>query len=151
MVILKPSLDLKMVLIISYNSRAMFLQECSKILQDSSWQGSLSPYELLEEWKQFVDECRSGYEMDIYEYDNDLSVRDAIEKIISEKRLKPYQEYQEFKNLVLSIDKAFQELLSVSLERGDRSDWWGKGVLKKAGEEYVNDIKDRYQFEVEVI
>ena len=151
MVILKPSLDLKMVLIISYNSRAMFLQECSKILQDSSWQGSLSPYELLEEWKQFVDECRSGYEMDIYEYDNDLSVRDAIEKIISEKRLKPYQEYQEFKNLVLSIDKAFQELLSVSLERGDRSDWWGKGVLKKAGEEYVNDIQDRYQFELEVI
>ena len=122
----------------------------NNILIKSGWQRLLTPQEILNAWAQFVDECCIGYKMSIYEYDNDLSVRDAIEKILTEDRLSNYPDFQVFKKSVLSIDNTFKKLLLSDFDRDNKSSWWQKGVLKEAGKEYVKDIRDRYQIEIEI-
>ncbi|MEM8940117.1 MAG: hypothetical protein AAGC64_12295 [Bacteroidota bacterium] len=129
----------------------MFSEKVNNILMKSGWQRLMTPKELLNAWAQFVDECCTGYEMSIYEYDNDLSVRNAIEKILSEDNLSNYPGFQRFKESVLSIDNTFKKLLLSGFERDNQSSWWQKGVLKKAGEEYAKDIKDKYQIEIKII
>ncbi|HFA49574.1 MAG TPA: hypothetical protein ENJ95_11225 [Bacteroidetes bacterium] len=129
----------------------MFLKNARRILEKNGWQGVLSPWGLLNAWKQFVDDCKSGYGMNIYEYDNDLSVRGAIEKIVIDEQQKAYQEYDDFVKEVLHTDKLFKQLLSTDFKRGDKSFWWEQGVLMKAGEEYAGDINSLYRFQIQII
>lgn len=129
----------------------MFHEDVEKILKENGWQGVLSPWELLDTWKQFVAECKSGYEMSIYEYDNDLSVRDKIEEIISAKQVKGYQEYYDFSKKVDFIDNLFKKLLSPNVKRDNKYTWWQQGILVKAGEEYARDINDLFHFQINII
>lgn len=45
-------------------------------------QQSLSLKGLLESWKSFVERVEQGYQNSIYEYTNDLSTRDLLQKIV---------------------------------------------------------------------
>ena len=89
--------------------------------------------------------------MNIYEYDNDLSIRNAIMVILNDKKLKSLPDFESFKVAVDELDKRFQALISSSKFREYGSNyWWQKGVLLRAGKEYVNDIKELYDLEVEL-
>ncbi|MDX2047132.1 MAG: hypothetical protein SFU87_10115 [Chitinophagaceae bacterium] len=126
----------------------MFSEEIKRILIQIGWQSVLLPGELIEMWEGFVNECSSGYEMNIYEYENDLSVRNVIETILTSNELKVYPEYFNFKESIQTIDNSFKKLLSEKYSRNDRISWWEKGVLSKAGIEYTSDIKALYGIEI---
>src|SRR6516162_8993406 len=98
---------------------------------------SSSPATLLSQWKRFVEECAKGFQWDISEYNNELSVRTRIELILSEPRLQTFDELTELVANVAAVDEQFRELLQPQVARSRRGQWWDRAVLKHAGAPYV--------------
>lgn len=127
-----------------------FLAEAEIALGRSFTHGSY-PAQLLDKWAYFVNGCSEGYQWDISEYDNELSVRKDIEEIIRTKRLKHFSEIRELKLQISDIDKRFKALLKANVELPNRDHWWEKGVLIKAGEPYATYIKKVYGIQIEIV
>lgn len=129
----------------------MFEDKVKKILNKSGWQGESKSGTLVEMWEGFVSECSKGYAYNIYEYENDLSVRNAIERILSSNELESYLEYFNFKNKILELDQLFKALLSDRYFIEDRKTWWEKGILIKGGVDYVNDIEELFKIKIQEV
>ena len=56
-----------------------FLSEFSRAVAEFRWRTDLGPADAVEQWREFVDACTSGYASSIYEYENDRSIRDLIQ------------------------------------------------------------------------
>jgi hypothetical protein len=109
-----------------------------------------SPSSLLEEWVQLVRECEAGYEWNLYEYHNDLSVRDALEAILADPG-RAEEERAEVATRLLEIDARFQALLQPGVRVGPEEDpWWHAGVPRYAGEELAAELREWFGVEVEV-
>ncbi|HEU0014979.1 MAG TPA: hypothetical protein VFQ45_14925 [Longimicrobium sp.] len=109
-----------------------------------------SPDSMLEEWRAFVQQCQNGYPYNIYEYHNDLSVRDRIEACLREEgadaALQP-----EFAAGVAEVDERFRGLLKPGVQVGPEEDaWWHRGVLRYAWRDLARDLKDWFNVEIEV-
>ncbi len=124
----------------------MFLQDAKSLLESGGWSEIKSPFRLLDIWEGVVCDMETGYNFNIYEYDNDVSVRGAIQSILDHDVLKQYPEYKEFERQAATIDERFRNLLSEQYTRNDRSVWWEAGILRNAGEEYAKDIEDLYGY-----
>ncbi|MGH2707806.1 MAG: hypothetical protein ACRDJK_05885, partial [Actinomycetota bacterium] len=58
-----------------------FIERFQEIL--GSWGGrSLTLNEAIEEWKHLVEQCEVGYDWGIYEFENDLAIRDLLEDVL---------------------------------------------------------------------
>jgi hypothetical protein len=101
-------------------------------------------------WAQFVDECEEGYSCCSSEFDNDISVRDTIERVLSREDFFGIPAVEHLRFVVDSIDGRFRALLrnDVNNKNGD-APWWRRGVLKYAGEDYARDIRGQYGIEIE--
>ncbi|MFK4641085.1 hypothetical protein [Paenarthrobacter histidinolovorans] len=51
-----------------------------------------SPAAYIDAWRSFVLECKDGYQWSIYEYENELEVRDVIDQVLSAPELTEYYE-----------------------------------------------------------
>jgi hypothetical protein len=114
------------------------------------WPHEVSPASLLRDWSLFVEECEKGYSDNIYEYYNDIRVREWIELILSAPELQQFPELKEFASNVLPIDKRFQALFlpDVSLPK---SFWWEKWIPRYAGQELRDDFAGLYGIEIELL
>ena len=98
---------------------------------------------LLEEWRDFVAECEAGYGWNVYEYHNDLSVRDRLEGARGEMDAEAAAHLAE-------IDLRFQALLQPGVQVGpEDGPWWHRGVLRYAGPEMAAELKEWFQVDVE--
>ncbi len=105
--------------------------------------------ELLEEWAQLVRECEAGYDWNLYEYHNDLSVRDALGRILADPD-RAQEERDEVATRLLEIDARFQALLQPGAGVGPEDDpWWHRGVPRYAGPELAAEMRDWFEVEVE--
>lgn len=95
---------------------------------------------LIQDWDGFVSKVESGYTDSIYEYINDLSIRNLIQLVISES---PPQLRSKIENLVSSMDKRF---LSASDEAKKKmlseETWWSSRVPKYLLGELKSDLFD---------
>lgn len=99
---------------------------------------------LLDEWREFVAGCEAGYGWNVYEYHNDLAVRDRLEASLGE--MEPGDAAQ-----VAEIDARFRSLLQPGVQVGPEEDpWWHRGVLRYAGPELAAGLKDWFQVDIEV-
>ncbi|HEY0016083.1 MAG TPA: hypothetical protein VGC13_07175 [Longimicrobium sp.] len=99
---------------------------------------------LLDEWRDFVLECEAGYGWNVYEYHNDLSVRDRLETCLHE--MEPGDAAQ-----VAEIDDRFRALLQPGVQVGpEDGPWWHRGVLRYAGPDMAAELKDWFRVDVEV-
>jgi hypothetical protein len=115
--------------------------------------GFTSAYSLIqmeEAWVALVDECEEGYNWCISEFNNDISVRDRIELVLSREDLLRIPAVEHLRAVVGSVDGRFRALLrnDVNNKNGD-APWWRRGVLKYAGEEYAQDVRSLYGIEIE--
>lgn len=117
------------------------------IIDKHGWKNT-TPALLVAKWEQFAQLCIEGYPSDIYDYDNELSVRDKIDTLVQCSELKEYPEYNLFVDTVRKIDL---KLKSVFQEKDfrDRENWWNRGILKYAGYQYCDDILSIHGVEVE--
>ncbi len=99
---------------------------------------------LLDEWREFVASCEAGYGWNVYEYHNDLAVRDRLQTTIEELDAAEAAQVEE-------IDARFRALLQPGVQVGPEEDhWWHRGVLRYAGPELAAELKDWFQVDVEV-
>jgi hypothetical protein len=98
---------------------------------------------LLERWENFVSEVEEGYDDSIYEYTNDLSVRDLLQVVVDncplalrDKLIGALRIWDE------RFNKATEESKRPVLPDKERSQaWWWFRVPVKRGSELVNDLQ----------
>jgi hypothetical protein len=98
---------------------------------------------LLERWASFVREVEGGYNESIYEYTNDLSVRDVIAKAMARS---PHTIIEKISDYLGSLDKRFS-IATFEIDRplsfGSDTDlgrWWYR-VPTKRGSELTDDLR----------
>ena len=102
-----------------------------------------APAEMLDEWRRVVREIEAGYSWNVYQYHNDLSVRDRLEAAIADD--------PELAAEVAEVDARFRALLQPGVQVGPEEDpWWHRGVPRYAGPELAAEMKEWVQADVEV-
>ncbi|WP_405060619.1 hypothetical protein OG474_03015 [Kribbella sp. NBC_01505] len=124
----------------------------AEMTASSGWARFSSAKDFVQAWRSFVRECRDGYSMSIYEYENDLSVRTEIQLLLDDERMRRTVAFREFNADIEEIDGEFSRLLQDGLEIGDSdAPWWKRGVLKEAGEELVGDFMNMFGVHIRTI
>ncbi len=104
--------------------------------------------ELITCWLGFVEDCEEGYSWDVSEYNNEIHVRNELEEILTNPELMTFQEHSSFISTVQDIDRRFKRLLHNHYHLSNNKEWWNRGVLSAAGEEYVEYFKNAYGFDI---
>lgn len=108
--------------------------------------------EMEREWKKFVDRIKSnGYDDYLVEFDNDISVRDKIEKVLSVCELEPMKEFQSFRAHINEIDEDLKSCFMSAQKRTDGRYWWRQGILINGSGDYADDIKQLYKIDIKPI
>jgi hypothetical protein len=123
-----------------------FLAEARRIIGESN-----TPADLVTQWQEFVNWCAEGYQWDISEYNNEISVRNELEKMLSASKLQSYNELQQLKFVVSEIDNRFKDLLKEDISLKNKTNWWEQGILKKAGEPYATYFHQAYGISIEIV
>ncbi|MEV4348790.1 hypothetical protein AB0J83_30400 [Actinoplanes sp. NPDC049596] len=108
---------------------------------DNGWSRLRTADVMVDAWSSFVAQCSQGYDMSIYEYENDLSVRSMIERLLTDEELAGFPEFAGFAARVAEIDARFRALLQEGVEiRDSAAAWWERGVPRMAGAELAEDF-----------
>lgn len=109
-----------------------------------------TPDELINWWDNLIKQCEDGYEWTIYEFDDEMAVRDYVSLVLRDESLQPMPEYVEFKHSIDELDNRFRAMLQEGVKRPfKRDDWWRTGVLRYAGSDYCEDMESRYSISVD--
>lgn len=105
---------------------------------------NISIASLLERWQQFVKAVEEIYDDSIYEYTNDLSVRDLLEKVINAC---PSTVRIRLTNALSPTDRRFLTVtrpMSVPLmhRSGNSLGWWWFRMPLRLGPELQNDLQE---------
>ncbi|HLL67055.1 MAG TPA: hypothetical protein VK453_15330 [Micromonosporaceae bacterium] len=122
-------------------------REAAATSSNRSW----LPGDLIEAWDQFVTFCADGYHDNIYEYTNDLHVRDTIEAVLRNEPLRERSEMVWFQEQVEQVDIRFRALLQEhQLVGPPERPWWRRHPPKYAGAELAADYLADHGVHVEV-
>lgn len=125
-----------------------FLERFEELVGASGWRTPASPAQLVARWEQFVEQCEDGYDDNIYEYDNDRSVRDLLGRALHDATLRDFPELDELRKAVDLIDDRFRALCRDDVVMGAEGDpWWRRCVPDNAGGELAEDLLDKYGIE----
>ncbi|MBM0232338.1 hypothetical protein JNW91_10970 [Micromonospora sp. STR1_7] len=113
--------------------------------------GGRRPTGYVEAWEQFVGFCEEGYDDVLDEYWFDLSVRHAIEQVLTDEGLRGFPQMGWFRELVGDADERFRAVLSEQ-RAPVRSDapWWEAYLPAWAGPVLAAELRDTYGIHVEV-
>ena len=95
--------------------------------------------QLLGAWDQFVQSVDEGYDWSIYEYTNDLSVRDRIAQVLA---VIPPGSLEWIGEAVAATDARFRIATrdDESMRSGAEQDWWRRRVPLRPGGELAADL-----------
>lgn len=96
---------------------------------------------LLDRWESLVEDCEGGYNWSFYEFDNEALAREYLERLMRDSGLSD-QVLSPVRDAVDSVDRRLKVLFQENVERRSKSPyWWTRGVLKVAGDEYVESMR----------
>ncbi|HQF62250.1 MAG TPA: hypothetical protein PLT26_07085 [Anaerolineaceae bacterium] len=98
---------------------------------------------LMERWKNFVDEVEAGYDDCIYEYTNDLTVRDLLQIVLDNS---PLTLRDKLIGALQIWDQRFDAATEISArsvlpDKGKTQAWWWFRVPIRPGAELKNDLQ----------
>jgi hypothetical protein len=125
-----------------------FVERFRAVAAARGWRGVSSPFDLIDGWAQMVDQVEEGYDDNIYEYLNDLSVRQRIEDLLHDESLRDVEQMEWVRAQVSEIDARFRSLVRPEPVPGN-SRWWETHLPAYAGSELVADIKETYGVSIE--
>lgn len=125
-----------------------YLSAVERVLEQFSPRRRLSPAQLLNQWAEFVAEAVKGYPYGWYEFDNERSVRDAIQAIRDDAIVKSFPEANEWFERVDAVDNQYRQLL-IGLPEMRHEPWWRAGVPRYAGRQLAEDLRRMFGMEVE--
>jgi hypothetical protein len=118
----------------------------------SGWSRFKRGREFVDAWRSFVAQCSAGYDMSVYEYENDLTLRAEIQVLLDDPELQKLEGYGEFYDQISSVDRDFKALLQEGVEIGSASEpWWTRGVLRRAGAELAQDLMNIHGVGIRVV
>jgi hypothetical protein len=122
-----------------------FAEAVAGLIAAAGWQRLRDGDDLLAAWASFVNEVANGYDLDIYEYENDRSVRDMIERVLANEGLRDYPELADFARRVGEVDERFRSLMQDGVTVGEpETPWWARAVPRNAGPELSADFIEHY-------
>ena len=98
----------------------------------------------LSQWRRFVLAVEEGYQLTIYDYTNDLSTRDLLEKMVQQAscgllaRFK--EQLVEWDRRFLAATRRVKRPLIPALE-GEHLGWWWYRIPKTSGRELEEDLR----------
>jgi hypothetical protein len=108
--------------------------------------GPFTPTRVAEQWEQVVSMIEDGYDQNIYEYDNDLSVRQLIADLLEDPSIRTHTESAWF---VEAVDALDGRLRAVMTDRPIREGpWWRSHLPIVAGVELADGLHTRYGYTV---
>lgn len=110
----------------------------------------VTPTDVVGSWRGFVEQCEEGYADNIYEFENDLAVRDLIMRILDNAVLRNYSQMAWVRDEIDQIDARYQSLLLAEEVRPDRP-WWEARIPRLAGEELAAHFAAQYGVTVTVV
>lgn len=110
-----------------------------------------SPAQLLERWSHFISSCEEGYRWDVSEYDDEVAIRARLQALLEAPALRDQPGFQDLQTAVEEADRRFRALTLPSAERPERTAWWERAILRRAGQYYAQYIKDVYAIDVEIV
>lgn len=109
------------------------------------------PSSLLDSWESLAAEVEDGYGFGFEELMNDLWVRDAIAKLLADPRASGDPMRDEFASAVTAVDDRYRSMLRPDVRIGPAdAPWWQRGVLRSAGTEYADDMRDGFGIDVDL-
>lgn len=121
----------------------------SAVVRPAGRRAQWLPHQFVEAWRQFVDEVAAGYSGTLYEYEDDLSVRDDLQRALDDKALAENPAWSGLRDSIAVSDRRFDELLSRGpTVRQDRG-WWHRRLPDQAGREFAEDAARLYGVTVE--
>ncbi|MFF0087202.1 hypothetical protein ACFYR1_47280 [Streptomyces canus] len=129
-----------------------FTERFHDIARDSGWHVPTRPAQVLGAWEAFVTTCMGGYEFDLSEYLNDLSIRQFIQLVLDDSEAKRTEMYKLFAERIRRIDDRFCKLVSEGPLIRPRSDlWWDQRIPPYGAADFVEDARERYSVELRVV
>src|SRR4051812_3582119 len=111
-----------------------FLSQFEELLGRAGWPTALSPWDLVERWEALVADAASGYQWGLYEFDNEVRVRDLLDRVLHDPGLMAFPQLDELRRRVSAADRRMQEAAIPNVKiRDDDKPWWLRVVLAKAG------------------
>ncbi|MEU5583741.1 HalX domain-containing protein [Streptomyces chrestomyceticus] len=114
---------------------------------------AVSPRGDLGHWSAFVDTCEEGYDDALPDYFYELRIRDAIERALTDERLRQTEGYAAFRARVEAVDERFRRVASERLPVADPSGlgWWHLVVPGRGGEEFARSLREEFGVTVDVV
>jgi len=88
-----------------------FIRDFLEVADEKGARRTWSPAGYIDAWKAFVAACEEGYQWSIYEYENELGIRDVIDKVLTAPELTAYPELSIFAEAIADTDERFAALL----------------------------------------
>jgi hypothetical protein len=104
------------------------------------------PTGLVEAWEQAVEFVARGYDFGYDEYINDIGVRDTIERVLTDGRLRDFPQMAWIRDSVRATDDRFRGLLQLDRELSSPVPlpWWHRHPPRYAEAELVQDLRSRH-------
>ncbi|GHC90190.1 hypothetical protein [Streptomyces flavofungini] len=110
------------------------------------------PGAALRGWEEVVKLCAEGYDFDVSEYLNDLSIRELLQDAVDDPVVKSLPECSWFSAELSRIDDGFRTVLTNGpVVQPDESHWWRRSLPARGQQEFVDDVRERYGVDIEVI
>lgn len=101
-------------------------------------------WEFVDIWEEMVDEIINGYEWSLYEYEDEISVRDDLEKALESSSLNQFHDWSGLVRRTLAADNKLEDLLGRGAEIRDSEFWWHRRIPPHGGPDFVEDVKRIY-------
>lgn len=106
------------------------------------WTDPPSPWTAASQWEDFVSVVAQGYDDNIYEYENDLSIRGRIDKVLPDSTLSTFSDHEDFHKRISKADSQFRSACHQDiLIRSAGDPWWERLVPIHASRELLDDIQ----------
>ena len=125
-----------------------FLRAFKEFLRRNDWPADQSPWTIVEQWESVVDQVGEDYRWGFYEFTNDLSVRDLLEKAFRDDRLSRFAQIDIMRQRVGNADVRLKNTFMPGVEIGAEAHWWRRGILASAGDEYRDDMERLHGIEI---
>lgn len=105
-------------------------------------------FQIINSWKELVDECDEGYNANVYELNYDMLIRKELEKILSTSQM---ESLEQDKLRVKEIDKKFIKNI-IFLDNNVQYPYWErKFILKYGSKTYRDSVYDVHRLIIDVI
>ncbi|WP_152364022.1 hypothetical protein [Microlunatus speluncae] len=122
-----------------------FFNEFRSVVQAGGRRSGWSPFQFVDAWRTFVREVGEGYADDLYEYWNELFVRDHLEVALGSDALDSWEAWRGLRTQIEAADDEFRGIIGEGpLVRPDEP-WWRARLPPRASEDFVEEAERMFK------